>query len=84
MSSQSEKYRAIADLLAYAEQWEWEQYPTVTDDGKTIEISEALYQDLVSSPEASTLLDKVKACGVEISRYNEEGYFSDNDEIYIV
>ena len=78
----SEKYRAIANLYAYLESRESDCqcadcHCTVIDNGDGIEIRENLYQELSASSTASKLLDAVTAHGIEIHRFDKNGYLYD-------
>lgn len=78
----SEKYRAIADLFAYAEQKDWEAFPvSLTDNGESIEVLDSLYQELASN--TSNLLDAVKTCGITIYRHDADGnYVGADSEVF--
>lgn len=71
----SERYRALADLLAYLEGHNPDENYAVIDDGEGFEIAEFLYQELIASTEANALLDTVKTTGVTLYRYDTEGRY---------
>lgn len=78
----SEKYRAIANLYAYLESRPSDCqcadcHCTVIDHGDGLEIRESLYQELVASCGTSKLLDAISACGIEIHRFDKNGYLYD-------
>lgn len=80
----SERYRALADLLAYLEQQNLDEDFTVIDDAEGFEITESLHEQLAASTEASTLLEAATKAGITIYRYNSQGYVSDDDDFFVV
>ena len=88
MTKLSEKYRAIADLYAYLESRPSDCdcancHCEVIDDGDGLEIRDSLYRELSASSVSSPLLAAVEAWGIEVYRYDENGYLSSERGRYL-